>query len=46
MSWRRSPPRRGDYDPPDEYDEALEAYNDALSDDADARYEARKLRDE
>lgn len=46
MSWRSRRPKRSDYDTPEEYNEALEAYNDALSDDADAKYEARKLRDE
>lgn len=39
MNWRNKPPMKSDYETSEEYDEAVDAYYDAL----EADYEEKKL---
>lgn len=43
MSWRNRPPQREDFDTQEEYDEANDAYYEALESDFEERLERIKI---
>lgn len=43
MSWRSTPPQRSDYDSQEEYEEAFDAYYEAMEADFEERLERIKI---